>query len=89
MGKNVKFQLYQWVTTSTGNILDCKVINYGAPSDHRAIKLKLKFENRVRYSMKTTNNINRNLLLDDDIKHKFNEKTTEITKELKFDLNYD
>ena len=39
--------------------------------------------------MKTTNNINRNLLLDDDIKHKFNEKTTEITKELKFDLNYD
>lgn len=39
--------------------------------------------------MKTTININRNLLLDDDIKQKFNEKTTEITKELKFYFNYD
>jgi len=33
--------------------------------------------------------VNWNLFLDDDIKLKFNEKTTEIIKELKFDSKYD
>ena len=33
--------------------------------------------------------VNWNLFLDDDIKLKFNEKTTEILKELKFDSKND
>ena len=39
--------------------------------------------------MKKMDDVNWNLLLDDDIKLKFNEKTTVIIKELKFDSKYD
>ena len=46
-GKNTKFQLDQWITNSTSNIQDCKVINYGVPSDQSTIKMNLKFQNKV------------------------------------------
>ena len=73
-GKNTKFQLYQWITNSINNIQDYKVINYGVPSDHSAIKMNLKFENIVENEMKKMDDVNWNLFLDDDIKVKFNEK---------------
>ena len=48
--------------------------------------MNLKFENKVEKKM---DDVNWNLFLDDDIKLKFNEKTTEIIKESKFDSKYD
>ena len=50
--------------------------------------MNLKFENIVENEMKKMDDVNWNLLLDDDIKLKFNEKTTVIIKELKFDSKY-
>ena len=48
--------------------------------------MNLKFENKVEKKM---DDVNWNLFLDDDIKLKFNEKTTEIINELNFDSKYD
>ena len=39
--------------------------------------------------MKKIDDVNQNLFLDDDIKLKFNGKTTEVLTELKFDSKYD
>ena len=48
--------------------------------------MNLKFENKVEKKM---DDVNWNLFIDDDIKLKFNEKTTEIINELNFDSKYD
>ena len=44
---------------------------------------------KIKLRIKKKDDANWNLFLDDDIKLKFNEKTTEILKELKFDSKYD
>ena len=46
ISKIIPFQLDQWLTNSLEYVLDSKVVNYGIPSDHSAIQLKLKFSTK-------------------------------------------
>ena len=43
-GHNRPYQLEQWICSSLNHIEDANVVSYGIPSDHSAIKLKLKFK---------------------------------------------
>ena len=53
----IPFQLYQWLTNSLDYVLDSKVVNYGIPSDHSAIQLKLKFSMKKKMILKNLDNI--------------------------------
>ena len=71
-GYNRPYQLDQWVCSSLNYTEDDKVVSYGIPSDHSAIKLKLKFRIHEKKKSETIKIVDWNLLLDEDIKMKYN-----------------
>ena len=40
-----------------GHIQDCKVVNFGVPSDHSAVKIVLKFKTPIQNKISYANNI--------------------------------
>ena len=62
---------------------DAKVVSYGIPSDHSAIKLKLKFKVFEKKKSETVKIIDWNLLLDDDIKKKYNSSLSKSLGKIK------
>ena len=56
-GKNTPFQLDHWITNKMGHIKDCKVVNFGVPSDHSAVKIVLKFKTPIHNKISYANNI--------------------------------
>ena len=72
-GKNTPYNLDQWITHSLYNIQDTKVVDFGISSDHSAILLCLKFKNPKNNKVFPEEFIDRNLLLDDDIKSTLND----------------
>ena len=71
-GYNRPYQLDQWICSSLNHTEDAKVVSYGIPSDHSAIKLKLKFRIHEKKKSETIKIVDWNLLLDEDIKMKYN-----------------
>ena len=71
-GYNRPYQLDQQICSSLNDTEDAKVVSYRIPSDHSAIKLKLKFRINERKKLETIKIVDWNLLLDEDIKMKYN-----------------
>ena len=89
-GHNRPYQLDQWICSSLNHIGDAKVVSYGIPSDHSAIKLKLKFKIFEKKKSEAVKIIDWNLLLDDDIKKKYNYSLSKSLGKFKNseDINY-
>ena len=85
--EKVPFQLDQWLTNSLDLIKHSKVVNYGIPSDHIAIQIKLKFNTKKRTILKNLNNINWTLFLNTDVKENFDSRLKNKVNELRFDNN--
>ena len=69
---------------------DAKVVSHGIPSDHSAIKLKIKFNIFEKKKLEMVKIIDWNLLLDDDIKMKYSFSLSESLIKYKNseDINY-
>ena len=66
------------------HIKDSKFVNFGIPSDHRAIQLGLKVKNSKNNIFIHRDVIDRNLFLDVDFKNSFNEKLSNELKDIIF-----
>ena len=64
-----------------GYIQDYKVVNFGVPSDHSAVKIVLKIKTTMQNKISCTNNIDWNVFLDEGIKKLFNSKMENNMKE--------
>ena len=62
-----------------------KVVNFCVPNDHSAVTIFLKFKKINQNKITCTNNIDRNVFLDDGIKEIFNLKLENNLKEHFFD----
>ena len=71
-GHNRPYRLDQRMCSFLNHTEDAKVVSYEIPSDHSSIKLKLKFKIFEKKKSETVKIIDWNLLLDDDIKMKYN-----------------
>ena len=85
----IPFQLDQWIINNLTFITDAKVVDYGIPSDHSAIRVFLKLTIKQKKIAISKNSIDWDLLIKDEVKNDFNLKLKDKLIEYRYKNEYE